>query len=368
MRGAGHTAIESLTVSGFRCFHDVGLSADPGTNLISGDNASGKTSLLEAIYFLGRGRSFRQGQRGPLVAVGRQVCQVTAELEVPGRGRVWIGMEHGPGGTRGRLNGEWVKGMGELARLLPVQVIAPQSHELIEGSPEVRRRYMDWGAFHVEQGFWGNHRSFQKVLRQRNAALRAGDQRAARAWDGELARTGERIAEARRAYVSRLEPWVSWTAAKVMGGPKPSLEYVPGFSGYADLEEALHASSDRDRAAGFTTVGPHRADLAVRMGEGSAQSVVSRGQEKVLAACMILGQMTLHQERTGDGGVLLVDDLGAELGTAYLERLSRLLTRLDVQRFVTSTDPRTLHGVSAVATSSPGWFHVEHGTVREVLS
>lgn len=367
MQRASHTALTGIGLSGFRCFDSTELSPDAEINLISGDNASGKTSLLEAIYFLGRGRSFRESQRRALVESGREACRVTGELESVGRGRVRLGMEYGSGGARGRVNGRPARGMADLARLVPVQVIGPQSHELVEGAPAIRRRYMDWGAFHVEQRFSEAYRDFQKALRQRNAALRAGERKAARAWDPELVRAGREIARMREGYVESLGDPVRGTVAAIMGGEGPELEYLPGLDGYGDLEEALEGSIGRDCAAGFTTVGPHRGDMAIRLGGADARMIVSRGQEKVLAACLVLGQMALHGERMGDGGVLLVDDVSAELGPAYLDRLLGVLAGLDAQRFVTSTDPDALEGFARAGAAPAKRFHVEHGSVREVL-
>src|SRR6204780_1364138 len=185
--------LRRMQVTDFRCLHQGDLEFDSEFTLISGPNASGKKSLLEAIYLLGRGRSFRTRRLDHLIRTGAERMIIFGEAEVSER-RVTLGVEGSAEGLRAKLGGERVASLAELASALPVQVIDPEVHRLIEEGPGRRRRLLDWGVFHVEPGFVGHWQRYQQVLRQRNAALRSGlAAPVVSAWNGDLVRYGELI-------------------------------------------------------------------------------------------------------------------------------------------------------------------------------
>ena len=191
--------LESLGVEDFRCVEKAELALHPRCNLISGENASGKTSLLEAMFFLGRGRSFRTAQADPLVRSGSDGFRLVGRVETSGRSQP-LGMRYSRTGIEARHAGRPVSGLAELATVLPAQAIDPEVHRLVEGGPLERRRYVDWGVFHVEPSFISQWRRYQRALKQRNAAFRAEQpESVVRAWDHELAESGERVADLRRA-------------------------------------------------------------------------------------------------------------------------------------------------------------------------
>jgi DNA replication and repair protein RecF len=193
--------LQSLRIQSFRCLEQVELALHPERNYLYGPNASGKTSVLEAAHFLSRGRSFRTRRNRTVVRHGCEALAVSGNVELDGI-RHRLGAALGSGGLQLRVDGEDV-GAAETTRLLPVQVIDPEVHRLIDGGPESRRRYLDWGVFHVEHDYLGQWRKFRRVLGQRNAALKAA-QGDVTVWTQALAESGEAVNEARHHYVSRL--------------------------------------------------------------------------------------------------------------------------------------------------------------------
>jgi DNA replication and repair protein RecF len=352
-----------LSIDDFRCVERAELDLDVRCNLISGENASGKTSLLEAIFFLGRGRSFRTTRSDTLIRAGQRQFTLTGRVDTTGTSQP-IGMRVGADGIEARFGGRPVAGLAELATRLPVQAIDPEVHRLVDGGPQERRRYLDWGVFHVEPNFVEHWRRYQRALRQRNAALRSGHARALiQAWDSELIQAGEMVADYRHRYAETLRRSVA-----VMGQRLLDLEIELGLNrGWAadrTLEESLTASFDRDRERGLTHSGPHRADLHVRVDGHPARDRVSRGQQKLVAAAMLLGQLQCDAERGSRIAALLVDDPAAELDSGNLERLLGEILALPAQLFITALDPTN---PALASIPSGARFHVEHGSVTRLI-
>src|ERR1019366_5421045 len=255
--------LRRVQVTDFRCLHQTEIELDPEFTLISGPNASGKTSLLEAIYVLGRGRSFRTRRLDHLIRIGCERLIVVGEVETPGR--MTLGIEATKSGMRAKIAGDWASSLAELAAAFPVQIIDPEVHRLIEEGPSRRRRFLDWGVFHVEHEFIHRWQRYQQVLKQRNAALKARQPRAAvSAWDVDFVLLGEYIHDARARYVSQLMESACDIAQKLLG-MKLSLSYRSGWGRDSSLDEALKNSWIPDQEAGTTQVGPQRAEVSIRL-------------------------------------------------------------------------------------------------------
>jgi DNA replication and repair protein RecF len=356
-------SLERLGIEAFRCIERAELELDGRCNLISGMNASGKTSLLEAIFFLGRGRSFRSARHESLVRDGCEAFVLTGRISQGGQAHP-IGMRVGKDGIQARFAGRPVSGLAELATVLPVQAIDPEVHRLIEGGPQERRRYMDWGVFHVEPVFVDHWRRYQRVLRQRNAALRGGQSAAAvRAWDPDLVESGELVAGFRSRYLERLKPAVAEAGTRLLGRPI-ELTLNRGWGADRSLGDAVEAAWERDHSRGLTHAGPHRADLMVRLGGSAARNRVSRGQQKLVAAAMLIGQLHCDAELGSPVAVLLVDDPAAELDAANFEHLLADVLALPAQLFLTALDSEN----PAFDRLPPGRrFHVERGAVTRLI-
>jgi DNA replication and repair protein RecF len=328
-------ALRRLQVTDFRCLPSAELEIDPRYTLISGGNATGKTTLLESIYLLGRGRSFRTRRIERLVRRGGERFVVFGEVQCADR-RVAVGIEGGSGGIRARIGGEPVGTLAELALTLPVQIIDPEIHQLIEDGPGRRRRFIDWGVFHVEPDFLGHWQRFHLALRQRNAALKGRQPKSlVSIWDADLIRHGNSVGMARERYVARLAVEVANLGQRLLGHA-PALAYRSGWSRDLDLGAALQASWPLDQERGVTQAGPHRAELALSMGGAAVREHVSRGQQKLLAATLLLAQLRLFPPSATVKPTLLLDDPAAELDDQRLMGLIQEVTQLDIQLVATT--------------------------------
>lgn len=354
--------IQHLRIEGVRCLQGVDLGLDPRKNYIWGANGAGKTSCLEAIYLLSRGRSFRLRQTSKLVRHGADTLSVFAEVAAGDGHKSRLGLEFGPEGLRSRLDGEPVRSQADLLRKLPVHVIDPRLHQLVESGPSERRRYIDTGVFHVEHSFLDAWRSYRRALGQRNAALKARVSPAElQLWTQPLVQAALEVTRLRAEYVAALGATAGPLCTDLLGR-SVRLDYRQGWRKGVEFAEVLEESLESDRASGFTQNGPHRADLKLDFEDGGIRDLASRGQQKLVAAALVIAQVRLFENQTGRTSTLLVDDASAELDQNAQARLLDALQSLDSQLVIT--------GLSAEALRpEPGFpvFHVEQGTVRLVL-
>jgi DNA replication and repair protein RecF len=347
-----------LEISNIRNLQSVRLDPNPGFNALYGANGSGKTSFLEALYLLGRGTSFRTKDLGRVVLNGAQGFFVSGKLTPS---LATLGVEHHAGGTQFRVAGQSTRSRLELAEHLPLLFISPESQALISEGPQQRRRFLDWGVFHVEPGFLPAWRVYQRALKQRNKAL--GSPGVETAWDVELARAAEKITQIRRDYLSRLTPYVELYVQKLVQLENVSLSFASGWRQDLSYIEALKISLTQDREFGFTRQGPHRADVVVRLGNRLARDTVSRGQQKLLVFALLLAQVALLNEITAIQPVILIDELAAELDVIHRERVMLVLDELKAQIFITLTERRALAHNENIPIA---WFHVEQGRVTPI--
>ena len=344
----------------FRCIESAALDFDPGNNLIYGANAAGKTSILEAIAYLGRARSFRGAGNRELVRHGQDDFIIFGKVRSGAR-EISVGVRNGKSGLEVHTDGEKSQSAAPLAEALPLQVVDPDVHDLVAGGPEGRRRYVDWATFHVEPGYLEQWRRFRRALKQRNAALRAASGREALAgWDEELAELGEAVDLARRRAADILAPAVEELGEALLGSPV-NIEYLQGWPSGKTLAEALSDSTERDLQLASTQAGPHRADLRLNYDERQARKLVSRGQQKLLACALILAATEIVQTHLEKPLLLLLDDPAAELDRDSVGRLMAAVEQLGCQVVATTLDPE-----QPLFSTSPTMFHVEHGVVEAV--
>ena len=351
--------LTELRIRNFRCISSAAIEPAPALNLVTGDNASGKSSLLEAIYFLGRTQSFRGTPSDRLIRSGEPELSVFGRLR-EAQGETPVGVLRAGHQTRIKLGTQEGASVLELVSTLPVQVIDPRLHQLLEEGPEQRRRFLDWGVFHVEQSFYPAWLRYQRALRQRNRALREAKPGDAALWDRELVVQGEILDGARTRYLADIDMPLKALFAGLFENAEVGIEYQRGWPGDLSLSATLARNLDRDAEAGHTQAGPHRADLKIRLHGRQARTRASRGEQKLIAAGLLLAQARLLMNKRARRPILLIDDLAAELDAHSRARLLAATLSLGAQSFLTFLEagqiPRAGGGIAL--------FHVEHGRLR----
>ncbi|MEJ2316909.1 MAG: DNA replication/repair protein RecF [Gammaproteobacteria bacterium] len=344
--------LKKIQIRDFRNIRSAELELADTFNIITGDNGAGKTSLLEAVSFLARGKSFKTTNSASLIHAGKSDFLILAT----GNRNEKLGLRRTINDTQVRLNGQAVNRLSDLVKLMPLLVITPNSHELIERGPDQRRQFIDWGLFHVEQSYAKEMQLYRKALRQRNAVIRS-DFDSVVYWEKGLATHGECVDRYRQAFIQQLEPLFQDTLRHFEGITDLSLSYEPGWNKEKGLLEHLASRRESDRKSGSTSVGPHRADLALKIGKTPARERLSRGQQKLVVISLIVAQARLLG---GEGSMptILVDDLPAELDLDHQKTLLDLLANIPSQKIITSIDSGPSRFVSDARM-----FHVEHGQV-----
>lgn len=358
--------VNRLQVEGLRCLHGVDLAVPGRAVWLAGPNGAGKTSVLEAIALLGFGRSFRGRVAEGLLAEGRESLQVVVHwIDDHGRERV-SGLRHAGDRWEARLDGVPVERLSDLAASFPVLAYHPESVALVTGPAEERRRLVDWLAFHVEPDFLDHSRRATRALRQRNSLLRAqaGDAEF-EFWEEELARAGTAMTLARRTAVEGLAEALAplWTRLAAASAAPPVLHWRAGWrEEEAALRDLLYLHRGRDRELGYTTLGPHRADLLLGRPYGGNAGQWSRGQAKLLALALSLAQAEALRQRKGALALLLLDDLRAELDEPRFDAVLDWVAACGAQVWITGTgpDPRALERLAPMLV-----FHVEQGRIRD---
>ena len=351
--------LSSFKATDFRCLEAIDVELDGQANLITGANGAGKTSILEGIAYLGRGKSFRGASTRHLIRHGQKAFVVFGRVDEDGHQRT-VGVRNSSDGLEVSVDGETGGGSAALAEVLPLQIIDPDVHNLVGGGPDERRRYLDWLTFHVEPGFLDVWRRFKRVLKQRNAALKSGVQGASLdGWDKEFAELSGQLAEYRARCFDVAEGVLAETAAELLLA-EIGFEYSRGWPEGEELIDVLHENRARDLAYGSTQAGPHRSDLRLRYDDRQAKRLVSRGQQKLLACSMIVAATDIAQTALERPLLLLLDDPAAELDRESLSRLMSAVAGLGCQVIATALVPD-----ESLFVSRPAVFHVEQGALGE---
>ena len=353
--------IASLEIANLRIIEQLCIAPGPRLNFIQGPNGAGKTSVLEAIYLAGRGRTFRHCDAGPMIRKGADAASVIVQLSRDNGGVLSrLGVRREKSSLTCRLNGSDVKKRSILAETLPLQWVGSQPQLLLGLGPEVRRRFIDLGLFHVEPTYLNVMTAFQRALRQRNAALRRGPAAAVHHWHAPIDSAATVMDRRRAAFIESLLPRVRNLLDRWSVGFDLEWRYRRGWGNDIALKDLLHQKIDQDLRVGYTTAGPQRAELDLIADGASAEKSLSRGQQKLLVLALNLEVMDMITEAKRVTPVLLVDDLAAELDRENRARLIVELERREAQIFLTRIEDRAL-----VPNKPSTVFHVEQGRLAE---
>jgi len=354
-----------LAIQHIRNVEQAVLEPAARLNLITGENAAGKTSLLEAIYFLSRARSFRTHQLKRVIQSGND--KLTLYARILENNNQWpLGLEKSSTKQTIRIRNQTITSVAELTRILPVQLIQPGSQRLLEDGPAARRHYLDWGVFHVEQEFHNYWRRYSRALKQRNAALRSKQLDVAIALEAEMVAWGNNLHTLRRQYVTELSEQLQEFLGVLFTDIKVAVHYRSGWLANQDLKSCFEEKRSRDFERGSTSAGPHRANLEFLVDGVPVESYFSRGQLKMFVICLILAQMKHFQLRQNKTCILLIDDISAELDKHHLQLLLDWIKQIGCQTFITAIEPEPLL-MNALKTADCKRFHVERGQVKEVV-
>jgi DNA replication and repair protein RecF len=362
-------ALKRLEITAVRNLQQVSVRNLGVTNVFFGANGGGKTSVLESVYLLGMARSFRSAHIKPVIQHGMQGCAVYGELAGEGGRHTAIGVSRDrSGGVRIKVNGDPVSTVSALAEQQPMQILHAQSFELLTGGPVERRRFLDWGVFHVEHRYQKAWSLFQRCIKQRNSLLRHGkiSPRELEPWTLRMVESGEQIDVWRQNYFSLLiEVFAALLKQLAPELPAMELRYRRGWDKNLGLGAALEACLASDVEQGYTHIGPQRADIRVVCDGHDAGSMLSRGQQKLVVCALKLAQGQILSNQKGASCIYLVDDLPSELDAEHCQRVCEVLKNLNTQVFITCVDPAEL------IVSWPGldvegsMFHVEQGQVKK---
>jgi DNA replication and repair protein RecF len=240
----------------------------------------------------------------------------------------------------------------------------PDIGELVFGAPQIRRQWLDWGAFHVKPEYLRTLRGYLRVLKQRNAALKLGTSAGhdLASWTEQLVQAAGEVDRLRLGYLEAFKPSFTDTLARLAPELEVELLYRRGWPDGESLDKVLGEWGPREVKSGATQAGPHRADIELRVSDTKASAVLSRGQGKAVASALKVGQARFLADSDHRGSVFLIDDAGAELDEKHNSRFFELLDEMGSQILATSTHRPA--GENPFADERITVFHVEHGTVH----
>jgi len=362
--------LKELTITNCRIISRQKLTLSPHINLIYGANASGKTSILEALSILAFGRSFRSSRVAEVIKHNEESLIANALLYTDTHALeaepMRIGVQKTRLATHIRINRQTIKSQAHLSKQLPLTIIHPTSYELITGGASLRRKYIDWIAFYCEPDFHRMWLTYNAVLKQRNAALKHPKLHyAVEHLTEQLCGLQPAIYHARVAVLTQLQQTIEEHTPDFLTELMPDLKITSGYPVDVPLnKEALYAfhqsKMDNEKRKGRTLFGAHLANLAINLYGHRLANVASRGQIKLVTLMLLIARNLTLAQSSGQVGIIAIDDLDSELDTEHQDQLIAFLTSLQQQLFITTTNPTIM---TKFADFECAMFHVEQGEI-----
>ena len=349
--------IRQLSLTDFRNIRSTTLDFNPSMNLFFGRNGSGKTSLLAAVHVICQACSFRTHQLKKCVFHGKEGFLLFAKFD-----NHKAGLSKNNKKLEIRVDGEGIKRRSELVRLTPINIFNSASFDLLEGSPQKRRQFIDWCLFHVEHSYAENWLLFNHALKQRNSLLKSRrNLELLDYWDDYIQKPALAISQLRESYSQKISALMETQLGDITGDLSFSMQYRKGWAADSDLITAMQSNRSRDIKAGFTQAGIHRDDISFSAGDKPANEVLSRGQSKRICLSLLLSSLMLVNKGTGKRIVLLIDDLNSELDQQGQDDVYQRLQKMDLQLFVSNINE---HVPAPMKGKDFKMFHVEHGMIK----
>lgn len=309
-----------------------------GFNVLTGENGAGKSSVLEALLFLGTLRSFRATNPQEVIAHGASCAVVRATARAAGDEICHLAVERCKSSLRLRMNQEPMLRVSDFIAQLPILSLHAQSDDLLLAGPDHRRRFLDRLAFYLLPDFFSIYNQFNRVLKQRNAALKI--RQTTRPWDELFVRYADQLMVARTEALSALMAVFPTVLAALSPRLSVLAEIHPGYSG-DNLADALRRARAREQEIRQTLVGPHRADILFSTPAGALKANASRGQIKVFVLALMLAVAQVWRERQAHRAILLFDDFMTELDGHHLPLVFDYLQSFGHQSFFSTVDARS---------------------------
>ncbi len=357
-------SLTKLDIYSLRNIQQESINPIAGINFFYGENGSGKSSIIEAIYILGRANSFRSKSIKSIINFSKDELIVSAKKQEPNGLISNIGVLLNDKKIRCHINHQLTKRRSELAYTLPIQIIHPKSFELLDSGPQIRREFLDWGVFHDNENFLLIFSKFKTALIQRNALLKSKKIQLIDVWNKELIYYGTIVNQYREVYIQKFKPIFLNILKYFFQIENIDLKLLPGWDTSLELENILVSNLEKDLRYGFTQNGPHRGDFQISMDDRLVKDVVSRGQLKLFVISLKLAQMQLLLNEKINKGCFLIDDFSAELDVENREKLLLYLSNMNCQVFITATEISEFGNLSKI--NNYKMFHVEHGTIKSV--
>ena len=354
--------LNKLQLWNFRSYENLELNFPDGINILYGENGQGKTNIVEAIYLLCTGKSHRTNRETDMIMFSKPWTRVRAEdIQADGRHTVDMVMERGQK-RRILVNGLAISRISEILGQLSGVIFSPEDLDLVKEGPQKRRRFMDIELSQVSKNYFYALNEYNKVLDQRNSLLKETTKPSdIEIWDMMLAQKSVAIIKARRDFCARLTPKAKENHKYLSSGKEELVCYYKDcINERDDIEEAmlelLYKSRETDIKRQFTTCGPHKDDIVIKLGETDLRYFGSQGQQRTATLALKLTELDMMKEDLGEYPVLLLDDVLSELDT---KRQKMLLDKIKgIQTIITVAQP-----VDYFNKMNVNFFKVEKGKV-----
>ena len=350
--------LTQLKFSGFRCYHQQEFTFDQRINVLHGANGSGKTSVLEAIYYLSTGKSFRSSRSRNLINHQADDLAVYARYLDDHQNTGDLGVSLNKQLKKKlKLNQQTINNQATLAHLMPVVSIDPDSYLFLDKPPKFRRTFLDWLVFHVKPEYldvWGKASRCQQQL---NQLYKNKNQQDLPYWESQYVQWANQLNALRKKVFNDLQDKV----IEKIGAFIPELghlevRYHQGWSTESTLQEQLLHDADKNRLYGSLQHGVHKMDIRNHINNQLAQDCLSRGQKKLISIIYYLCFIELLTEECGVTPILCLDDMDAELDLEKTRILCDFIEHSNHQVFITTVDPSKLTSV----LNDAAMFHVKH--------
>lgn len=358
--------VASLFTKDFRNLKEKSISFSENINLVVGDNGSGKSSLLEAIFFLGHGKSFRSTKSEALINFDNANFVLSAKDA--NNNQLGVSKSKLDSGFLIKVNGEKKQRVSELAKALAVQIITPESFKLFFGGAKERRKFLDLGLFHVEHSFQRQWKVFSRILKQRNACLKnriIGEE--LEYWTEQFYIESQKLSSLRSDYVvllkEELQFWLTTLLPEHNG--VINVQYYQGWNSKKDLLDVLKQNREKEIQLGYSSAGAHKFDFRFLIDKQTLDLKLSRGQQKLFLLALTLAQSELMKKVTPVKPILLIDDVGAELDSTSRKLLAEAISKLECQVILTAIEEQALESMKKIDNNYK-MFHVKHGEISEL--